>query len=100
MKRYFKYEEETGYGPGKNWITWTEWDGEWNTRQVEWYIDHWRCSLDPFQPGGGPSLSDKPLSSIPPGVHQEISQKEFEEAWDTAVAYRQQTSGRSEGNQR
>jgi hypothetical protein len=93
MKRYFKYTEDSGYGPGKEIISYTEWEDEWNTRQAEWDVDRWRCSLNDDYLGVAMSLSDQPLSSIPPGVHEEISQEEFEQAWNAAVQYRQQHPG-------
>ena len=53
MRRYFKYEEDPGAAPEDNWIEWSEWEGEWNTRQVVWYYNRWLSSVDEYWPGSG-----------------------------------------------
>lgn len=88
MKRYFKYEEDPGAPLEHNWIEWTEWEGEWNTRQVQWYYNRWLSSVDEYWPGLGRSLSDQPLSRSTDGEAQEISAQEFERVWHEALMHR------------
>lgn len=87
MKRYFKREyNESAVGPG---VIYNEFDGEWATRQVEVYGDRWFSSLDDYNPeldAGG--LADKPLSELDLGPEYEISQEEFEDAWQSALRRR------------
>ncbi len=80
-KRYFKRAAESGLGPG---VVYLEFDGEWATRQVEVYGDRWFCSLQGYHPELGPGLVDQPLSVLELRPQHEISEAEFEEAWQEA----------------
>lgn len=85
MKRYFKFEEETGYGPGKNWIQWMEVVQDSNTRLVEWQIDHWAMSLDERGTVHGTGLCSGPLTQEDTDHLSEISQLEFDAIWHLAL---------------
>ncbi len=84
MKRYFKHEAESDLGSG---IAYLEFDGEISTRQVEKYGDRWFSSLKRYHPEIGPGLTDRSLSQIDIEPQDEISQAEFEEAWNEAIKY-------------
>ena len=84
MKRYVKHEAESDLGSG---IAYLEFDGEIPTRQVEKYGDRWFCSVKSYHPEIGPGLTDRSFSQLDLGPQHEISQAEFEEAWNVAVKY-------------
>jgi hypothetical protein len=84
VKRYFKHEAESGLGPG---IAYLEFDGEIPTRQAEKYGDRWFCSIKRFHPEIGPGLTDRSFSQFEIEPQDEISQEEFEEAWNEALKY-------------
>ena len=84
MERYFKHEAESDLGSG---IAYLEFDGEIPTRQVEKYGDRWFCSVNRYHPEIGPGLTDRSLSQIDIESQDEISQEEFEEAWNEAIKY-------------
>jgi len=81
MKRYFKREAESDLGIG---IAYFEFDGEWATRQVEKYQERWFCSTQDYHPEIGPGLIDQPLSQLDFEPEHEISEGEFEQAWEEA----------------
>jgi hypothetical protein len=84
VKRYYKGPGESMIGTG---VIYIEFDGEWPTRQAERYDNQWFCSKKAFHPGIGPGLSDRPLSELDLTQVQEISQEEFEEAWNEALRH-------------
>ncbi len=87
MKRYFKHDaDDFGLGPG---IAYFEFDGELPTRQVEQYGDRWLSSMKRYHPGIGPGLVDIALSKMGFEPQHEISQEEFEEAWNEALKHAQ-----------
>jgi hypothetical protein len=84
VKRYFKHEAESDLGSG---IAFLEFDGELPTRQVEQYGDRWFCSIKRHHPEIGPGLTDRSLSELDFEPQHEISQAEFEEAWNEALKH-------------
>jgi hypothetical protein len=87
VKRYFKHDaDDIGLGPG---VAYFEFDGELPTRQVEHYGDRWLSSIERYHPGLGPGLIDRALSEIDFEPQHEISQEEFEEAWNEALKHAQ-----------
>ena len=84
MKRYFKHEAESDLGSG---IADLEFDGELPTRQVEQNGDRWVCSMKRYHPEIGPGLTDRSLSELDLEPQHEISQAEFEEAWNEALKH-------------
>jgi hypothetical protein len=82
VKRYFKHEAESGLGSG---IAYFEFDGEIATRQVEKYSDRWFSSSKDYHPELGPGLTDRGFSEMGLGPEYEISQDEFEAAWNEAL---------------
>lgn len=81
MKRYFKASCNIGFGPGH---CYNEFDGEEPTRQVEIYPERCFSSLDDDGEWGG-NLCDQPLSEIDLSEAEEISEQEFEKAWNQVV---------------
>ena len=86
MKRYFKHWAESSLGSG---IAYNEFDGELPTRQVEKYGDRWFSSIKRFHPEIGPGLIESTLSDSGLESQDEISQAEFEEAWNEALKHMQ-----------
>lgn len=84
MKRYFKHTAESDLGSG---IAYLEFDGELPTRQVEKYGDRWFCSIKRYYPEIGPGLTDRSLSELDLEPQDEISQAEFEVAWNEALKH-------------
>ena len=84
MKRYFKHNAESDLGSG---IAYLEFDVGLPTRQVEKYNDRWFCSVKRYHPEIGPGLTDRSLLQIDIEPRDEISQEEFEEAWNEAIKY-------------
>jgi hypothetical protein len=84
VKRYFKHEAESDLGSG---IAYLEFDGELPTRQVEKYGYRWFSSTKRYHPEIGPGLTDRSLSELDLEPQHEISQTEFEEAWNVAIKH-------------
>jgi hypothetical protein len=82
VKRYFKHEAESDLGSG---IAYLEFDGELPARQVEKYGDRWFCSIKHYHSEIGPGLTDRSVSQLDIEPQCEISQAEFEEAWNEAI---------------
>ena len=80
-KRYFKGNADIGFGPGH---CYTEFEGEWATRQVEIYERRSFSSLDDDETHGG-NLCDQPLSTLDLTKGEEISADEFEAAWKRVI---------------
>lgn len=82
MMLYFKHEAETDLGEGAVYL---EFDGNWVSRQVEVYGDKWFCSNKNYYTEIGLALCDQPLGELDLGSEHEISQSEFEAAWNEAL---------------
>lgn len=87
MKRYFKREVDPDLGPR---MAYLEFDGEWATRQIEFYPEQIVCSDDQrgYQEDLGPALTDQPLSRLGLGPEHEITREEFENVWNEALHQR------------
>lgn len=81
-KRYFCHDAESDLGVG---TVYFEFVGDYATRQVERYGDHWFDSRTPYHPEIGPGLLDQPLTELELGESDEISAEEFEHAWNESV---------------
>lgn len=77
VKRYFRHEAESDYGPG---IAYLEIDGEWPSRQVEIYGEIWLWG-DEAHPK---NLADQPFEFLDLHDEHEIPAGEFERVWREA----------------
>lgn len=78
MRRYYKHEAESEFGTGAVYI---EFSGEWPTRQVEVYGEHWRWGSVEFPE----FLADQPLEVLQLNEEHEITQRAFEQIWLEAM---------------
>jgi hypothetical protein len=74
---YWRTAAESDLGEG---VAYFEFQGEWATRQVEVYGEHWVSSRDEQGPIG-PNLCDQPLSELELLDEEQITKEEFEVAW-------------------
>lgn len=85
-KRYFKGPDE----PGGSDLEYIEFTDGWPTRQIDIVDGRRYSSLDEPIPGVGGGLADQSLYSLALPDEWEISEEEFDRAWDEAMQEREQ----------